>query len=127
MTDTTSAPAPATSATMPAPVPTQRLSGEAANAAQPDLHVLVLEGGEIPADRPAIAADGGPYTLRGSTPHFTVYYENGLGANGPTLADAVLARCEADYRQMSGWFGEITPPAMPFSIASSDADSTLKQ
>jgi hypothetical protein len=116
MTDTTSAPTPANTATMPAPVPTQRAGAEPANAAQPDLHVLVLPGGEIPADRPAIVADGGPYTLRGSTPHFRVYFENGLGANGPTLADAVLARCEADYRQMSGWFAEITPPAMPFSI-----------
>ena len=116
MTETTSAPVATTTTTMPGAVPAQRSEGEPANAAQPDLHVLVLEGGQIPADRPAIAADGGPYTLRGSTPHFTVYYENGLGANGPTLADAVLARCEADYRQMSGWFGEITPPSMPFSI-----------
>jgi hypothetical protein len=80
------------------------------------LHVLVLPGGEVPADRPALAADGGPYTLRGSTPHFKVFYEDGLGASGPTLADAVLARCEADYAQMRGWFGEITPGGMPFTI-----------
>ena len=76
----------------------------------------MLQAGEIPADRPAIAAAGGPYTLRGSTPHFAVDYEKRPGGERPTLADAVLARCEADYRQMSGWFGDITPPAMPFSI-----------
>jgi hypothetical protein len=78
------------------------------------LHVLVMPGGSVPAERPALAADGGPYTQRGSTAHFTVYYENALGANGPTLADAVLATCEMEYLQIRGWFGEIDPPGEPF-------------
>jgi len=103
---------------MPAPAHPSSMSraGDQAGGGSGPLHVLVLPGGEIPADRPALAADGGPYTLRGSTPHFTVYFEDGLGAVGPTLADAVLARCEADYAQMRGWFGEITPGGLPFSI-----------
>lgn len=86
------------------------------NVSVSDLHVFVLPGGEVPAARPALAADGGPYTLRGSTPHFSVYYENSLGASGPVLADAVLARCESDFEQLSGWFGAIVPGGMPFTI-----------
>src|SRR6516165_9329324 len=62
-----------------------------------DLHVLVKPGDSIPAERPALAADGGPYTLRGSTANFNVYYEDALGSNGPVLADAVLATCETEY------------------------------
>jgi hypothetical protein len=81
-----------------------------------DLHVLVKAGGSVPTERPALAADGGPYTLRGSTTHFKVSYENALGANGPVLADAVLASCEAEYAQLRGWFGEVTPGALPFTI-----------
>src|SRR6266700_803425 len=81
-----------------------------------DLHVLVKPGDSIPAERPALAADGGPYTLRGSTGHFTVYHENALGSNGPVLADGVLASCEAEYRQIKGWFGEIDPPNQPFNV-----------
>jgi hypothetical protein len=81
-----------------------------------DLHVFVKPGETVPLDRPALAADGGPYTLRGSTAHFTVYYEDALGANGPVLADAVLASCESEYAQIQGWFGELTPPNEPFTV-----------
>ena len=89
---------------------------EAVSRDSRDLHVLVQPGGTVPADRPALARDGGPYTLRGSTAHFTVYYEDALGANGPVLADAVLASCESEYNQVKGWFGEITPPGEPFNV-----------
>src|ERR1700730_880304 len=81
-----------------------------------DLHVLVQPGADIPAAAPRIAADGGPYTQRGSTANFTVYYENGLGTNGPTLADAVLGTCEADYAALRSWFGGVTPGNLPFTI-----------
>ncbi|HEY5183716.1 MAG TPA: hypothetical protein VIM19_02160 [Actinomycetes bacterium] len=81
-----------------------------------DLHVLVKAGGSVPTERPALAADGGPYTLGGSTTHFKVYYENALGSNGPVLADAVLASCEVEYAQLRGWFGEVTPGALPFTV-----------
>ena len=80
------------------------------------LHVLVLPGREIPETAPRLAADGGPYTQRGSTQHFIVYYEDSLGANGPTLADAVLASCENDYTSLQNYFGGITPGGLPFSI-----------
>ena len=56
----------------------------------------------------------GPYTQRGSTANFTVYYDNSLGAQGQNLADAVLANCEWDLFKLRGWFGEVA--AGPFTI-----------
>jgi hypothetical protein len=70
---------------------------------------------QIPPRVAGIVADGGPYTLRGSTAHFKVFYENALGANGPTLADAVLATCENDYQRLENWFA-VTPGGLPFTI-----------
>ena len=44
-------------------------------------------------------------TYRGSSSFFAVYYDNSLGAStGGPLADGVLARCDADYRQVFGYF-----------------------
>ena len=45
-----------------------------------------------------------PATLRGSTTHFTVYYDPALGAAGQSLADGVIARCEADYTTLAAIF-----------------------
>jgi hypothetical protein len=60
------------------------------------------------ASLPAAALAGlGPYTLRGSTPNFDVYYDNSLGTNGQSLADAVLANCEWDLFELRGWFGGV--------------------
>jgi hypothetical protein len=57
---------------------------------------------------PAAALAGlGPYTKRGSTANFDVYYDNSLGTNGQKLADAVLANCEWDLFQLRGWFGGV--------------------
>src|SRR5271166_4986429 len=75
---------------------------------------------EIPAEQysvfqkpgvslPAAALAGlGPYTKRGSTANFDVYYDNSLGTNGQNLADAVLANCEWDLFELRGWFGGVT-------------------
>jgi hypothetical protein len=52
--------------------------------------------------------------LRNSTAHFAVYYDDQLAVNGidgPSLADAELARCEADYATLSSWFGVVAPAA----------------
>jgi len=78
------------------------------------LHVFVKEGVEIPPETLSVVQDGGPYTKRGSTAHFEVYYENVLGTAGPTLADDVLATCEAEFFRLQGYFGGITPPSLPF-------------
>jgi hypothetical protein len=82
----------------------------------PSLRVLVKPGQVIPAGAPRAAADGGPYTLRGNTANFQVSYEDALGANGPVLADAVLATCEADYASLRTWFGGLTPGGLPFTV-----------
>jgi hypothetical protein len=82
----------------------------------PSLRVLVKPGQAIPAGAPRTAADGGPYTLRGTTANFQVSYEDALGANGPILADAVLATCEADYAGLRTWFGGLAPGGLPFTL-----------
>jgi hypothetical protein len=56
------------------------------------------------------------YTQRGTTAYFVVCYAQSLGANGPTLADAVLATCEADYNKLQEWFGDITIGSLPFNV-----------
>ncbi len=57
-----------------------------------------------------------PTTLRGGTPHFTVYYNPSLHANGTLIADGVLASCEREYESLRGTFGGLTPPGLPFNI-----------
>jgi len=74
-------------------------------------HVITLEGKEASA-MPA----AGLTTHRGSTAHFVVNYDNSLGPNGPTLADAVLATCEQDYAQLQGYFGNINLSSLPFVV-----------
>jgi len=56
------------------------------------------------------------FTKRGATAHFVVWYANSLGANGPTLADAVLGGCEADYNQLQQWFGNLNIASLPFNV-----------
>jgi len=80
------------------------------------LHVLVKPGGSIPATAPWLARDGGPYTQQGTTTNFNVFFENALGANGPVLADAVLANCEQDLATLLNVFGNITIPGLPFNV-----------
>jgi hypothetical protein len=58
-----------------------------------------------------------PATLRGSTAHFNVYYDDTtLGSTGATIADGVLATCETDYNTISSYFGGLTPNNMPFNV-----------
>ena len=57
-----------------------------------------------------------PATLRGSTAHFNVYYDPSLGANGPVIADGVLASCEWEFSMLQSYFDGIVPPSMPFNI-----------
>jgi hypothetical protein len=62
------------------------------------------------------AAQQGPYTHRGDTQNFSVYYDASLGQNGQSLADAVLANCENDYTSLQNYFGNLTIPGLPFAI-----------
>ena len=76
--------------------------------------IFVPRSYEVEALRSEVGLVGD--TQRGSTAHFTVSYDSSLGADGPTLADAILAVCEADYLRLQGYFGNITPPNLPFQI-----------
>jgi hypothetical protein len=68
-----------------------------------------------PAAQPATGFDY-PTVLRGSTPHFTVYYDPGLGAAGATIADGVLASCESEYAVLQSFFG-VSPSSFNIIIA----------
>jgi hypothetical protein len=70
-----------------------------------------------PGEAPLVSemAGLGPYTRRGQTANFNVYYHNSLAAAGQTLADAVLVRCEQDFAQLVTWFG-VTPGGLPFNV-----------
>jgi len=83
---------------------------------EPD-RVFVVQGERAVIHPPpaAIAETPAADIPQGSTPHFVVSYDAGL-ASGATLADAVLATCEADYTTLQGYFGGITPPGLPFTV-----------
>src|SRR5256885_16754318 len=55
-----------------------------------------------------------PGNLQGQTQHFAVYVDPALGADGRQDAQGVLARCEADYATVSGYFDGLG--AGPFSV-----------
>lgn len=94
-----------------APTGKGRMPGEGAPAAIAETEALAEKFSIFSkpgAAVPAIALAGlGPYTQRGSTANFDVYYDNSLGTNGQNLADAVLANCEWDLAQLRGWFGGV--------------------
>src|SRR3954447_15344975 len=49
-------------------------------------------------------------TNAGQTTHYQFTYDDSLGGPGgiePARTNQVLAICEADFNQMSGWFGNI--------------------
>jgi hypothetical protein len=99
----------------------------------PELSILTKPGAEkivaehIAKSRAAAGAAAqfdNPATLRGSTPHFRVYYDPALGTNGIPLADDVIATCERDYSTLQSWFGGLTPPGLPFQIVITPLDSS---
>jgi hypothetical protein len=55
-----------------------------------------------------------PANLQGETAHFAVYADPALGADGKQDAAVVLAKCEADYAAVSGYFGGLA--AGPFAV-----------
>jgi hypothetical protein len=69
-------------------------------------------------DIPGIGdVNAGPnYIKRGATTNFVVYYDSTLGNTGVSAADAVLAKCEADYNTLRSWFGNTTPGNLPFDV-----------
>ena len=57
---------------------------------------------------------------QGSTAHYNVYYDPALGVTGVNIANGVLAVCERDYNTIAGYFGGITPAALPFNLVIAD-------
>ena len=55
-----------------------------------------------------------PANLQGRTAHFTVYADPSLGTDGQQDAHGLLARSEADYGAVSGYFGGVA--AGPFNV-----------
>ena len=50
------------------------------------------------------------------TAHFKISIDPGLGQSGSAIADALLQTCEQDYVALQGYFGGITPGALPFQL-----------
>lgn len=50
------------------------------------------------------------------TPHFKVSVDPGLGHVGTQIASSLLQMCEHDYATLQGFFGGITPAALPFQL-----------
>lgn len=75
--------------------------------------------GEHMARRIAAAASATgfdfPATLAGKTTHFQVYYQTGF-ANGPAIAQGVLATCERDYNAQVSFLSGIQIPTLPVNI-----------
>jgi hypothetical protein len=55
-----------------------------------------------------------PANLQGRTQHFAVYADPALGADGKLDSQEVVAKCEADYAIVSGYFGGLS--AGPFNV-----------
>jgi hypothetical protein len=83
----------------------------AARESRPLLVLSPGKGVELAANVPDPATE-----LRGSTPHFQVFYDPHLAQDGEAVADFVLQSCEGVYAAMSDYFGGITPPNLPFQI-----------
>jgi hypothetical protein len=72
-------------------------------------------------------------TLAGTTQYFKIFFDTDLGANGQTVANALLEVCDRDYAVLQRIFGGITPRALPFNVyvttgnngASNDGYSTI--
>ncbi|MHB8527362.1 MAG: hypothetical protein ACYDD2_14565 [Candidatus Acidiferrales bacterium] len=54
-------------------------------------------------------------TLEGGTQHFQAYFATGF-ANGPAIAQGVLATCEKDYNLIVNFFSGLVPPTFPMNI-----------
>ena len=80
-----------------------------------DHRVLLHSRGDLGGFTPANPGDLA-YGLRGRTEHFVVSFAASLGSAGPSLADAVLANCEADFNQLQSWFGSIHVGGLPFAV-----------
>ena len=83
-------------------------------------HVLEHPATVIPEAAPTADAATGfdyPAVLRGSTPHFNVYYDPSLGSDGATIADGVLVSCENEYAKLQTYFTGVAPASFNIILA----------
>ncbi len=58
-----------------------------------------------------------------ATAHFAITYNATLGAGGAAAAQRIADRCEQDFTTLQGYFGGITPAALPFQIRVTPGDT----
>jgi hypothetical protein len=86
-------------------------------------HVLTRRGKQMVV-HPSAAFEAHPK----QTQHFKVSVDPGLGQAGTDIANKLLETCEQDYTTLQGFFGKITPGALPFHlIVTSGGDGASHQ
>lgn len=80
-------------------------------------HVLRHPDEAVTAETIDRAHNSGVFASAGSTEHFHVEFQRNLGYAGHVLAQGVLNDCEADFTQLTGWFGGLVPPNLPFRVS----------
>jgi hypothetical protein len=63
------------------------------------------------------AHHSGVFVHAGTTEHFQVEYQRHLGYAGQQLARGVLVDCEADFSELTAWFGGLVPQELPFRVS----------
>jgi hypothetical protein len=80
-------------------------------------HVLCHPDEGVTAETVQRAHHGGVFASAGATEHFQVEYQRHLGYAGQVLARGVLSECEADFSQVTEWFGGLVAPHLPFRVS----------
>ena len=80
-------------------------------------HVLRHPDEAVTAETIHRSHHGAVFVSAGTTEHFHVEYQRHLGYAGQVLARGVLGECEADYAQLTEWFGGVVPPHLPFRVS----------
>jgi hypothetical protein len=80
-------------------------------------HVLRHPREEVTAETIHRAHHSAAFVPAGTTEHFHVEYQSHLGYAGQVLAQGVLRECEADYAQLTEWFGGVVPGHLPFRVS----------
>jgi hypothetical protein len=80
-------------------------------------HVLRHPDEAVTAETIHRSHHGGVFVSAGTTEHFHVEYQRYLGYAGQQLARGVVGDCEADFSQLTEWFGGLVPQHLPFRVS----------
>ena len=81
------------------------------------VHVLRHPDEAVTAETLHRAHHSGLFVSAGLTEHFRIEYQRLLGYAGQHLARGVLTDCEADFSQLTEWFGGRVPEDLPFEVS----------